>query len=202
MSGHTRGGADVLNIITSASTNLWGDASGTITDFARGGDDILTGDGSIVFLRGDGTDMSGHTRGGDDILTVDVFVHGFLYGDAEVMSDHARGGDDILTVVGGDPDLSPVDNHLYGDAETLSDHARGGNDRLISGAGTDHMYGDAATIAATALTGDDTFVFGPNSGEDSSTISSRARIISRSTALRGRSRECLHLRSRLSFWRR
>jgi Ca2+-binding RTX toxin-like protein len=130
-----------------------------MSGLARGGDDIVTGTGSLAFLTGDAGTMSGYTRAGNDVLTGSGLNRSFLYGDAEVMSGHARGGNDVLT--GNGPE-----NFLFGDARTLSDFARGGNDRLISGPGSDHMYGDGATVADTVRTGRDTFVLGRGSGQD------------------------------------
>lgn len=158
MSDHARGGDDILIGGNDRADALVGDAN-RMTDHAVGGNDTLVGHaGGQSGLSGDAGEMSGQARGGNDHLIGGPSL-AVLHGDATTMRDQAVGGDDVLESTG-------FTNRLYGDAETLADNSRGGNDVLIGGHGTDHMWGDAATVAAGALTGADTFVFGPGGGRD------------------------------------
>jgi hypothetical protein len=124
---------------------FFGDAGGTMSDAARGGDDTF---------------MGGAPAGTPGL--------NLAYGDALAMSGNAHGGND--TLVGGD-DATPqpagtFDNTLIGDAQTMSDRACGGNDKLISGTGNDDMWGDAQVILGMAKGGNDTFRFNFASGHD------------------------------------
>jgi hypothetical protein len=127
------------------NNTFYGDAGGTMSGFAQGGNDTFKG--------GAPTGTSGTN---------------LAYGDALAMTGNAHGGNDKL--VGGD-DATPApagtfDNTLVGDAKTMSGHAVGGNDTLVSRTGNDDMWGDAQTMSGHARGGNDTFVFNFNNGHD------------------------------------
>jgi Ca2+-binding RTX toxin-like protein len=107
--------------------------------------------------------MTDHARGGNDVVTgyANDSVSGIaaLYGDAKSLTGFAIGGNDKVIATSGS-------TQMYGDGAELLDHSKGGDDTLISGTGNDQMWGDAAVVAPTAQTGADTFVFSPPNGHD------------------------------------
>jgi hypothetical protein len=170
LTDHEQGGNQNL-FGTPADTTVIGDAR-DITDFARGGDDSLTGVSDVLMnnLFGDALQvMSAKAQGGDDILLVggetSFNTSNFLYGDAHDMVGFAKGGNDILigenTIMAGS-----VVNVLRGDAFALSNKAQGGDDNLIGGnkfgSGTvlNVLIGDASEMADSAKGGNDTLTGG------------------------------------------
>jgi Ca2+-binding RTX toxin-like protein len=144
-----------------------------MTDHAIGGNDSLTAGGGLNTFYGDaGGTMSGFAQGGNDTFKggAPAGTRGvnLAYGDALAMSGNAHGGNDKL--VGGD-DANPApagtfDNTLIGDAQSMSGRAVGGNDKLVSGTGNDDMWGDAQSISGNAKGGNDTYVFNFSNGHD------------------------------------
>ncbi len=98
--GFQRGGDQTLENPTSDLGNqYYGDVTGTLFDFSRGGNDTIfaTGRGADSF--GDATTMRGFSRGGNDTIW-HASVLGRAFGDAVGMFDFARGGNDVIRSVG------------------------------------------------------------------------------------------------------
>jgi hypothetical protein len=137
---------------------------------ARGGNDIIQDNtGLNNTILGDAEKMSGHARGGNDVVAASapsgsrIAANSDVFGDGRILSGHAKGGDDILFGAVGFESVA----RLYGDGLELRGHAKGGDDRLVSrGFDKDEMWGDAATVGKHAKTGDDVFVFGTVLGCD------------------------------------
>jgi len=174
---------------------LYGDAGGSIGDFAHGGDDYFkftaTGISEATVCGDAGTDMSGFAHGGNDTCYGAQNVQLTFFGDAGGgMSGFAVGGNDSFYAattghsenvaygdafsmtgfaLGGNDHLTGGNSGstLVGDANTMSGNAHGGNDVLISGTGNDLMWGDAQTMLGGAQGGNDVFVFNVNNGHDS-----------------------------------
>src|SRR5262249_25316874 len=106
LTGHLKGAAQALVGTNEVDNTLYCDAA-TLTDFAHGGADTLTGG-----------ELSGDVN--------------LLVGDSDSMSGTARGGRDIL-IGGNSSDSDSASNTLYGDAAIMSDSARGDTDNLIGG---------------------------------------------------------------------
>jgi hypothetical protein len=152
--------------------SAYGDAL-TMTDFARGGENTVTGSteltvGTTQNLYGDAGTLSGHARGGDNLVEGAAQNSTVMYGDAATLQDHARGGGNTLigaSGIAGSGDA--ITNTMYGDGHDLLDHASGGGNTLVSGANAeDIMWGDAAVVSSTAHTRANTFVFAPQNGQD------------------------------------
>jgi Ca2+-binding RTX toxin-like protein len=151
-----RGGDDKLSGLGS----LVGDSRGTMAS-SFGGDDLLdaTGAGSGTVLHGDTSgDLAGNGSGGRDTLKGSAFRDA-LSGDAgDAVRDAGRGGGDSLRGLGGDDDL-------YGDAgDFLLGTATSGGDVLRGGAGRDVLYGDAPNLFDSSAGGDDQLY--PGAGDD------------------------------------
>src|SRR5262245_3514403 len=75
---------------------IFGDTDGVLADHAQGGNQDLFG--TDVF--GDADEITDFARGGDDSVTgiITGFPQNALFGDANVMSAQAVGGNDILRV--------------------------------------------------------------------------------------------------------
>ena len=147
---------------------FYGDTSGTLSGFQRGGTQVLRGSeipplGTVhdqVF--GDAQSLNCFARGGDDVLYGPNLSYSSseLVGDAAVMSDFTRGGND--TIVGGfGAHLSIL---IAGDALEMHGHARGGNDLIYTGssgaAGGGSANGDAVAMDGFTRGGDDTIIGG------------------------------------------
>ncbi len=157
MFDRTRGGDDTVSTV-SRGFALYGDAL-ALQDHARGGNDSMEGSGRFGNFYGDGAQMRGAARGGDDVLTAHI-EGGSLYGDAASLANAARGGDDVLTL-----DASRI-GWAYGDGEILSGRARGGDDVIVSqGVGVHTLYGDAQTLADRARGGNDVIEAGQGTDE-------------------------------------
>jgi hypothetical protein len=160
LSGHARGGDDILTLSHNSAPGADGPSATAIgdalyiTDYAAGGDDQVfafagSGSNAIATSVGDAATLSGHATGGDD--TVDGLGMSLTVGigDANSLTDYARGGDDMVVLSGGGPHGSLT--LAYGDGETMSGHAVGGNDTV-----TAHTaYGDAQSLKDYAQGGDD-----------------------------------------------
>ena len=125
----------------STTVNIYGDAGGSLSEHAIGGNDVIVGpdagngSNSIVNLFGDaGTNLTGYAVGGDDVITGGTTIIGSgatlkIFGDAgENMTDHAIGGNDLI--------VADFSRHqfLFGDAgNDMSGYAKGGNDQIILG---------------------------------------------------------------------
>jgi hypothetical protein len=174
MSDFAEGGNDTFIGAGSSASVLYGDAGGNMSGHARGGDDVLLlpGTGGLFSTNlayGDALTMSGTAVGGNDTLTggdssgaVDIAYQ--FYGDAKSMSESARGGNDTLTGSNNTGGSGTVSNILFGDAESMSGSAKGGNDTLFAGtaiAGStvnNQMWGDGQ-LTERARGGADLFVF-------------------------------------------
>jgi hypothetical protein len=147
------------------ANDLFGDVTGSLSDSAQGGNDILVGgDNSTNRLDGDSggsfVGLIGDARGGNDILIGGGNSTNELYGDARgPMTDGApQGGNDIL--IGGNNST----NRLFGDAATMLTNARGGNDVLTGGADSiNFLIGDASVMEDATHGGDDILVGGARS---------------------------------------
>jgi peptidase M10/serralysin-like protein len=189
MSDFAEGGNDTFTGASSSASIVYGDAGGEMSGHARGGDDVLLlagNDGPFVFNKlayGDALTMSGNAVGGNDTLAggsnsgaVDLPYR--LYGDAGSMSESAQGGNDTLTGSNNAGGTGTVSNILFGDAESLSGSARGGNDTLFAGtavagsADNNEMWGDEQ-LSGSARGGADLFVF---KDEGSATVGTRNTI--------------------------
>jgi serralysin len=109
---------------------IFGDTAGVLADHEQGRDQQLFGDpmlGPQVFLYGDARAITDFARGGDDILHGILVNENNLFGDADTMSAQAEGGDDIL-LVADNTTGAPVHNFLFGDAHNMDGQAEGGND--------------------------------------------------------------------------
>ena len=122
-----------------------------MTGYARGGNDLITGDLSRTQnLYGDaGGDIAGRGLGGDDHIIAGGGPNGttHVYGDAGGnLMNHAEGGNDFL-------DGSLADFVImYGDAgENMSGSARGGNDVMLGGTGGSALTGMRVEISPTML---------------------------------------------------
>jgi len=86
---------------------IFGDNPGVLTDHEKGGNQNVFGTAFDTEVVGDVRDITDFARGGDDSVTgVSDAPMNNLFGDAlQVMSAKAQGGDDIL-LVGGETSLS------------------------------------------------------------------------------------------------
>src|SRR6478609_2914119 len=166
MSADTSGGNDVViaSMGNRSSGTFSGDSGSSMSDHARGGNDILSvtqvGSYGGASISGDAlVSMSGDAHGGNDILIAAVDGNPdstsiVLVGDASNMLGNAHGGDDILLG-------SNRDDWLYGDAQTYAPFTAGsitgGKDMLNGGGGNDQLWGGP---------NDDRFVFNKGSGLD------------------------------------
>ncbi|MFO1068193.1 MAG: hypothetical protein U1E14_06675 [Geminicoccaceae bacterium] len=152
---HARGGNDVLT-----GTTVYGDGY-TMDGWARGGNDLLIAAGEGATLVGDARDLGGSARGGNDRL-VDALppaptsgAAARLYGDAVNLDGQARGGNDIL-----------FGQNLYGDASGLGGESRGGNDVLVARDGAACILrGDAFSLGTDTIGGNDRLVSGTGNDE-------------------------------------
>ncbi|MEK9282101.1 MULTISPECIES: hypothetical protein [unclassified Bradyrhizobium] len=168
-----KGGSDTFTGRSGSANTFFGDAGGTMSGHAQGGDDEAVFAGNAPFnvrvpnfAYGDALTMTGNAVGGNDRLTGGAATGDVLnqfYGDAKSMSDSAHGGNDTLTG-GNATGPGTVTNILFGDAESLSGSAKGGDDILYAGTAaagstvTNDMWGDGQ-LSGGAQGGADLFVF-------------------------------------------
>jgi hypothetical protein len=144
--GNLKGSNDTLT-----GPLLYGDATGSMSEGARGGNDTLTaesigtGDENHTLVFGD-SNFIGNAKGGNDTL-IGNGDWNYLHGDAASMGTDSVGGNDLLIGNGSV-------NYLYGDAVFLVSNARCGNDILINH-GNGYVFGDAAQMNFTSIGGND-----------------------------------------------
>ena len=162
MSGRTLGGDDTITAIGTVSVR--GDSAQTMTDRARGGNDVLTVAGvGNTEVSGDARTLRDDTRGGNDRIAV-TGEASILVGDAHFLFDDSVGGNDRITV-GGTTGLPAVGDALtivfFSSGYSPNATARGGHDTMVS---TDPlgsaMSGDARIIAGAGRGGNDTLLGG------------------------------------------
>ncbi|QKW10113.1 calcium-binding protein [Streptomyces sp. NA04227] len=131
------------------------------------GNDVLTGNASVVMHGEDGNDR---IQGGGGIWGIGSYGGN---GD-DTLTDcsyecHGGAGNDSLTGGGvQDPDYPEwQENHLYGDEGNDVLHGRDGNDTLYGGKDNDRLYGDAGADTLYGNSGDDVL----RGGEGKDTLS-------------------------------
>jgi hypothetical protein len=180
LSDHQHAKNQTLVGIDNESNLIIGDVD-TITDDARGGNDVLIGGNGFNVsntLYGDALSITAdhsteHPSGGTDILiggsaSGDIDIFNIFCGDAPQMF-RAQGGNDVL--IGANYSGSgSLQNALFGDAVDLfGPRSVGGNDVLTggnstgSGVVTNGLVGDAAE-AGVSRGGNDTLIAGTQSG--------------------------------------
>ena len=158
-----------------------GDAGKSIGDGGTGGDDVIFGDSTELFLF-EGAPPIGKPVGDPGVGTTECSPcevceidepggDDTLFGDAvESIFAGSSGGDDLIFGQGGDDtvvgDAGEIIGKVVFDGEELEDiiAARGGHDELYGGSGNDLMSGDALYRLEAAVAGNDT-VFGDH-GDD------------------------------------
>ncbi len=94
--GHFVAGGQTLSVGGGFDTTIFGDATGTMFDRTRGGDDTVSTVSRGFALYGDALALQDHARGGNDSMEGSGRFGNF-YGDGAQMRGAARGGDDVLT---------------------------------------------------------------------------------------------------------
>ncbi|MBS7540581.1 calcium-binding protein [Ancylobacter lacus] len=174
-----QGGNDIIDLsAATAATTTYGD--GATLNWAKGGNDTITGTKAGEYLYGDGgmaTLANATATGGDDIIYGKAGADN-IYGEGVGLANisgatgaTAIGGNDILyaydaTTIGTDAD------NIYGDAANMAVQSSttviGGNDGIYGSNGGNMLYGDGTTVASgtdSTFTGGADTIYGRGGGD-------------------------------------